>query len=85
MGADAPQACPPWRLEMIDIPTWIASLLLAMILASWIVGVVRLFQKRRHILGWIALAGLVIPFLAPIGFAGFFVKPNPQVSMRPSD
>jgi hypothetical protein len=62
-----------------------AVLLLAVILAAWIVGIVRLFQKRRRILGWIALAGLIIPFLAPIGFFGWFIKPNPQVSMKPSN
>ncbi len=59
-------------------------LLLAVILAAWIVGIVRLFQKRRRILGWVALAGVIIPFLAPIGFIGWFIKPNPQVSMKPS-
>jgi hypothetical protein len=62
-----------------------AVLLLAVILAVWIVGIVKLFQKRRRILGWIALAGLIIPFLAPIGFFGWFIKPNPQVGMKPSN
>jgi hypothetical protein len=62
-----------------------AVLLLAVILAVWIVGIVRLFQKHRRILAWIALAGLIIPFLAPIGFLGWFIKPNPQVGMKPSN
>jgi hypothetical protein len=62
-----------------------AMLLLAVILAAWIVCIVRLFEKRHRILGWIALAGVIIPLLAPIGFLGWFIKPNPQVSMKPSD
>jgi hypothetical protein len=63
----------------------VAAPLLAMILAIWIVGVVKLFQKRRRVLAWISLAGIIIPFILPVGFIGWFIRPNPQVAMKPSD
>ncbi len=72
------------RLE-VEIDVFVAAPLLAIILAGWIVGVVKLFQKRRRILAWISLAGIVIPFILPLGFIGWFIRPNPQVAMKPTD
>ncbi len=59
--------------------------MLSLIVAGWIVGVVRLFQKQRRILAWIALSGVIIPFLAPVALIGWYIKPNPQVAMKPPD
>ncbi len=68
----------------VEIGVLVAVPLLALILAGWIVGVVKLFQKHRRVLAWIALAGIAIPFILPIGFIGWFIRPNPQVGMKPS-
>ena len=81
-GTEGPELRDVWR-SRIDV--FVAAPLLAMILALWIVGVVKLFQKRRRVLAWISLAGIIIPFILPIGFVGWFIRPNPQVAMKPSD
>ncbi|MFV1990809.1 MAG: hypothetical protein ACC652_08740 [Acidimicrobiales bacterium] len=52
------------------------ALFLAVVLAAWVIGIVRLFQKHRKILAWIALSGIIIPFVAPIGFIGWFIRPK---------
>ena len=48
---------------------------LVALFAAWVVGVVKLFQKGWRTLGYISLAGIVIPIVAPVGYAGWFVKP----------
>ena len=54
----------------------LGALILAVLLGIWLIGVIKLFQKQRRILAWIALSGLIIPFVAPIGFLGWFLRPN---------
>lgn len=52
-------------------------------LAVWIVGVVRLFQKRRLILGLLALGGIIVPFILPVGLVGWVIPPNRNVHREP--
>jgi hypothetical protein len=40
----------------------------------WVMGVVRLFQKGYSGLGWVAIVGIIIPVIALVGFAGWFVQ-----------
>ncbi len=48
---------------------------LVVLFAAWVAGVVQLFQKGRRTLGFISLAGIVIPIVMVVGYAGWFVKP----------
>ncbi len=49
--------------------------ILIVFVAAWVGGVVKLFQKGRRTLGFIAIAGILIPVVALVGFAGWFVQP----------
>ncbi len=51
---------------------------LVALFAAWVVGVVKLFQKGRRTLGFVAVAGVLIPIVALVGFAGWFVEPVDQ-------
>ncbi|MCJ7779519.1 MAG: hypothetical protein MUQ27_01710 [Acidimicrobiia bacterium] len=44
------------------------------LLVLWIMGVVKLFQKGHTSLGWVAVVGIIIPVIALVGFAGWFVQ-----------
>jgi len=47
---------------------------LVALLVLWVMGIVKLFQKNQTTLAWIALAGIVIPLVGLVGFAGWFVE-----------
>ncbi len=51
---------------------------LIVLFAAWVVGTVKLFQKGRRTLGFIALAGILVPIVALVGYAGWFVQPVDQ-------
>ena len=53
--------------------------------AFWIVGIVKLFQKGRTTLGYLAMAGILIPIIAPVGFAGWWIKPVDEWDRPPAD
>ncbi len=55
--------------------TVVFFVVLVALLAAWVAGVVQLFQKGRRILGFISLAGIVIPIVMIVGYVGWFVKP----------
>ncbi len=42
---------------------------------AWVAGVVKLFEKGWRMLAFISLAGIVIPIVIVVGYAGWFVKP----------
>lgn len=44
------------------------------LLVLWIIGVVKLFQKGYPSLGWVAVVGIIVPVIALVGFAGWFVR-----------
>lgn len=43
------------------------------LLIFWAMGVIKLFQKDRTVLAWIAVAGIIFPPIGLVGFAGWFV------------
>jgi cytochrome bd-type quinol oxidase subunit 1 len=43
------------------------------LLVLWVMGVLKLFQKDHRTLGWVAIVGIIIPILALVGYAGWFV------------
>ena len=53
-------------------------MVLVALFAAWVAGVVKLFRKGRRTLAIIALAGIVIPIVALVGYAGWFVEPVDQ-------
>lgn len=56
---------------------------LVALVAAWAAGIVKLFRKGRRTLGFIALAGILIPILVVVGYAGWFVKPVDQWEQLP--
>ncbi len=50
----------------------VAALAIGM-LVLWVLGVVKLFQKRHTTLAWVAIVGIIVPFVALVGYAGWFV------------
>lgn len=44
------------------------------LLVAWIMGVAKLFTKGHHVLGIVALVGIVFPVVALVGYAGWFVE-----------
>jgi hypothetical protein len=51
----------------------IAAIGIALIV-TWVLGVVKLFQKNHATLGWVAIVGIIIPIVALVGYAGWFVE-----------
>jgi len=45
----------------------------------WIMGVMKLFQKGHTTLGWIAVVGIIVPFVGIVGFAGWFVQERSNI------
>ncbi len=44
----------------------------------WLMGVIKLFQKNQTVLGWIAVAGIIVPPIGLVGFSGWFVGPRTE-------
>ena len=49
-------------------------LLLPVLIVLWLIGVIKLFQKNQTTLGWIAVAGIIVPFIGFVAYAGYFVE-----------
>ncbi len=43
------------------------------LIVAWVMGVMKLFQKNHTTLGWVAIVGIIIPIVALVGYAGWFV------------
>ena len=54
--------------ELLIIGTVIGLIVL------WVIGVIKLFQKNQTMLAWIAIAGIIIPFVGLVGYSGWFVQ-----------
>jgi hypothetical protein len=37
---------------------------------------VKLFHKNQRVLAWIAIVGIIVPIVALVGYAGWFVDPK---------
>jgi hypothetical protein len=46
----------------------------ALFLVLWVMGVAKLFAKGRDLMGAVAIVGLLLPPVALIGYAGWFVE-----------
>lgn len=46
------------------------------LLVLWIMGVAKLFRKGHRTLGWVAIVGLLVPIIALVGYAGWFIQPK---------
>jgi hypothetical protein len=60
-------------LNLSAIEEVLAIALLGLVVI-WVWGVVKLFQKNHRTLGWVALAGLILPPLMLVGYARWFAS-----------
>jgi hypothetical protein len=58
----------------LGLPEILVGLIGIGLLMLWIMGVVKLFQKNQQVLGWVAIAGIIVPIIALVGYAGWFVS-----------
>jgi hypothetical protein len=50
------------------------------LLVTWVLGVRKLFQKNYTTLGWVAIVGIIVPIIALVGYAGWFVEDRSSAS-----
>ena len=50
------------------------------LLVTWVLGVMKLFQKNYITLGWVAIVGIIVPIIALVGYAGWFVEDRSSAS-----
>ncbi|MGB5169413.1 MAG: hypothetical protein WBN35_05935 [Acidimicrobiia bacterium] len=50
------------------------------LLVTWVLGVMKLFQKNYTTLGWVAIVGIIVPIIALVGYAGWFVEDRSSAS-----
>jgi cytochrome bd-type quinol oxidase subunit 1 len=60
----------------LALPEILIGAIIVGLLVSWIMGVVKLFHKNQRVLAWIAIVGIIVPIVALVGYAGWFVDPK---------
>ncbi len=60
----------------LALPEILIGAIIVGLLVLWIMGVVKLFQKNQRVLACIAIVGIIVPIVALVGYAGWFVDPK---------
>lgn len=69
---------------IVEAQVVLFALLIALFVA-WVMGIAKLFKKGRRTLGYIALAGILIPLIGLVGYAGWWIKPIDEWDRPPPD
>ncbi len=58
----------------LALPEPVVAAIAIGLLVLWVIGVAKLFQKNHTTLAWIAIVGVIIPFVALVGYMGWFIQ-----------
>ncbi len=58
----------------LALPELVLAAVAIGLLVLWVIGVTKLFQKNHTTLAWIAIVGVIIRFVALVGYAGWFIQ-----------
>ncbi len=66
-------------MSNLGFPELVIAVIIIGLVVIWIMGVMKLFQKDHRTLGWVAIVGIIIPIIALVGYAGWFVEDRSRV------